>query len=218
MSEIRTGRQIYYNIFARFYDFFIKVHSGHHGDETRKFLVDSAQRDNTNHARILDVCCGTGSVILSFAEKHTDALAIGYDFSIGMLRKAQQKDRANKIILVQGDAARLSFIDDCFDIVCCSHALYELKGQVRIDALKEMRRVVKPEGMVLIMEHEVPRNPLVKILFHMRMLMMGSTDSREFLRQDLAPYRKIFINVSLSHTPSGKSKLIICRKNECCKL
>lgn len=124
----------------------------------------------------------------------------------------KQKDVANRIILVQGDALKLSYIDDCFDVVCCSHALYELKGQVRTDALKEMRRVVKPDGMVLIMEHEVPRNPLVKILFHMRMLMMGSTDSREFLIQDLCPYQKIFANVSLSHTPSGKSKLIICRK------
>jgi ubiquinone/menaquinone biosynthesis C-methylase UbiE len=212
MSEIRTGRQKYYTIFTPFYDFFVKVHSGHHGDETRKFLVDSARIDNTKHARILDICCGTGSVILSFAEKHADALTIGYDFSIGMLHKAKQKDVANKIFLVQGDASRLSFIDDCFDVVCCSHALYELKDQARTDALKEMRRVVKPDGKVLIMEHEIPRNPLVKILFHMRMLMMGSTDFREFLRQDLSPYKKIFANVSLSHTPSGKSKLVICGK------
>ncbi len=212
MSEIRTGRQKYYNVFARFYDFFIKVHSGHHGDETRNFLVDSVRIDNTNKPRILDICCGTGSVILAFAEKYPDALTIGYDFSAGMLRKAKQKDMANKILLVQGDASRLSYIDDCFDVVCCSHALYELKGPVRTEALKEMKRVVKPEGKVLIMEHEVPRNPLVKMLFHMRMLMMGSTDSSEFLRQDLSPYKKIFANVTLSHTPSGKSKLIFCRK------
>lgn len=213
MSEIRTGRQIYYNIFARFYDFFIKIHSGHHGDETRKYLVDSSRIGSINNARILDICCGTGSVILAFAEKQIDALTIGYDFSIGMLHKAQQKDVADKIILVQGGASKLSFIDDCFDVVCCSHALYELRGQIRTDALMEMRRVVKPDGKVLIMEHEVPRNRLVKILFHMRMLMMGSTDTSEFLRQDLSPYKKIFTNVSLSHTPSGKSKLIICRKN-----
>lgn len=76
----------------------------------------------------------------------------------------------------------------------------------------EMKRVVKPDGKVLIMEHEVPQKPIMKMMFHMRMLMMGSTDSREFLRQDLSPYKKIFTNVTLPHTPSGKSKLIICRK------
>lgn len=213
MSETRTGRQKYYNIFAPFYDFFIKVHSGDHGEKTRKFLVDSALIDNTNPTRILDICCGTGSVILSFAEKYHDALTIGYDFSIGMLHKAKQKDVGNKIIFVQGDASRLSYVGDCFDVVCCSHALYELQGKARTDALKEMKRVVKRDGQVLIMEHEVPRNPLLKILFHMRMMMMGSTDSREFLRQDLSPYKKIFTKVTLAHTPSGKSKLIICRKN-----
>ncbi len=131
-----------------------------------------------------------------------------------MLGKAKQKDLADTILLVQGDAARLAFVDDCFDVVCCSHALYELTGQARTDALREMKRVVKPEGMVLIMEHEVPANPLMKKLFQLRMLMMGSADSREFLLQDLSPYQQIFANVSLSHTPSGKSKLIICQKNE----
>jgi ubiquinone/menaquinone biosynthesis C-methylase UbiE len=213
MSEIRTGRQKYYNIFAHFYDFFIKIHSGHHGDETRKFLVRSAQIDNANQARILDICCGTGSVILSFAEKYSDVLAIGYDFSGGMLHRAKQKDVAHKIILIQGDAANLPYIHDCFDVVCCSHALYELRGQVRTNALMEMKRVVKPDGKVLIMEHEVPKNPIVKMMFYMRMLMMGSSDSREFLKQDLSPYKKIFGQVNLSHTPSGKSKLVTCRKN-----
>ncbi len=212
MSEIRAGRQKYYDIFAHVYDFFIKIHAGRHRDETRKFLVDSSRIDNAKHARILDICCGTGSVIFSFAEKYTDALLTGYDFSAGMLHKAKQKDAAGRIVLVQGDAANLSYIDDCFDIVCCSHALYELKGRVRKDALMEMERVVKPGGNVLIMEHEVPQNPFVKMMFHLRMLMMGSTDAREFLKQDLSPYKKIFTDVTLSHTPSGKSKLIVCRK------
>ena len=101
-----------------------------------------------------------------------------------------------------------------FDVVCCSHALYELKGRVRTAALLEMNRVVRPHGKILIMEHEVPHNPVVKLLFYLRMLMMGASDAREFLRQDLSPYKKIFADITLSHTPSGKSKLIIGHKNE----
>jgi hypothetical protein len=49
-------------------------------------------------------------------------------------------------------------------------------------------------------------------MFYIRMLMMGPKDSREFLQQGLSPFKKIFNDVTLSHTPSGKSKLIICRK------
>lgn len=212
MSNIRTGRQKYYNFFSHFYDFFIEIHSGRHNDETRNFLVNSAQIDDCHPVRILDVCCGTGSVILSFADKYPDALSIGYDFSSGMLKKAQQKDAANAITLVNGDAAHLSFIDECFDIVCCSHALYELKGDVRTEALLEMKRVVKQEGQVLIMEHEVPTHPLVKVLFNIRMMAMGPTDAREFLQHGLAQYKEIFSDVVISHTSSGKSKLITCRK------
>ena len=212
MSKIRTGRQKFYNLFSHFYDFFIKMHSGYHRDETRRFLVDSAKINNTKQVRVLDICCGTGSVVLSFADKYPDALAIGYDFSTGMLQKAKEKDSTNTIHLVNGDAAYLSFVDDCFDIVCCSHALYELKGQVRTDALLEMKRVLKPDGQVLIMEHEVPQKPIVKAMFYIRMLMMGPTDAREFVKQGITPFKKIFPDVTLAHTPSGKSKLIICRK------
>lgn len=213
MPEIRNGRQKYYDLFSHFYDGFIRMHSGRHGNETRNFLVCAARIDSGEQTKILDICCGTGSVVLAFSKKFTDALAIGYDFSTGMLVKAKEKDEDGRIVLVQGDAGRLSFRDDCFYIVCCSHALYELKGAVRTAALMEMRRVVKPEGMVMLMEHEVPQHPMVKVMFKIRMAMMGAADAKEFLKQDLSPYKAIFDDVALSHTPSGKSKLIVCRKN-----
>jgi ubiquinone/menaquinone biosynthesis C-methylase UbiE len=213
MTKSRTWRQIYYNIFSHFYDLFIKLHSHNYGDETRRFLVDSAELKDKVRPGVLDICCGTGSVVFSFAEQFSDILAIGYDFSLGMLRKAKEKDLFDKVIFIKGDAASLSFADDYFDIVCCSHALYELKGRDRKKALLEMKRVVKPGGKVLIMEHEVPRKKLVKILFYIRMLMMGPTDSREFLRKGISPFKEIFTHVAISHTRSGKSKLITCRKS-----
>ena len=212
MPKLRAGRQIYYNIFSHFYDGFIKLHSRNYGAETRRFLTDSAQLENKISASVLDICCGTGSVILSFAERFSDILAIGYDFSHGMLLKASEKDLSNKVMLIEGDAAILPFKDDSFDVVCCSHALYELKGPVRKEALLEMRRVAKSNGRVLIMEHEVPRKSFIKMLFYIRMLMMGTKDSREFLKQGISPFKKVFSEVTLSHTTSGKSKLFICRQ------
>ncbi len=172
-----------------------------------------AQAFAANGRKLYSVANRTHEKAVAFAEKYADILAIGYDFSPGMLHKAKAKDVAGKVTLVNGDAACLSFVDDCFDVVCCSHALYELKGEMRTAALQEMKRVVKPQGQVLIMEHEVPQKPLVKMMFYLRMMMMGPTDSNEFVKQGLSPFTKIFSDVTLSHTPSGKSKLIICRKN-----
>ena len=212
MPKLRAGRRIYYNIFSHFYDGFIRLHSRNYGAETRRFLTDSAQLEHKTKAKVLDICCGTGSVILSFAKRFPDILAIGYDFSHGMLLKAHEKDLFHRLVLIEGDAANLPFEDDLFDAVCCSHALYELKGSVRTDALLEMRRVVKSSGRVFVMEHEVPRRLFIKILFYIRMLMMGPKDSYEFLKQGISPFKKIFSEVTLSHTNSGKSKLFLCQK------
>nr|WP_320190073.1 methyltransferase domain-containing protein [uncultured Desulfobacter sp.] len=212
MSNIRKGRQKYYNIFSHFYDLFIKMHSHNDGEETRKFLVNSAELEKKNLPRVLDICCGTGSVALAFTQKHPKIQSIGYDFAVGMLNKAKQKDTSGRTQFINGDAARLSFADNSFDVVCCSHALYELKNEVRTAALLEMKRVVKPDGLVLIMEHEVPHKRLIKILFYIRMMSMGPKDAQEFVNQGILPFKKIFANVTLSHSQSGKSKLISCRK------
>jgi len=212
MKKLRVGRQNYYNIFSHFYDFFIKIHSRNYKNETRKFIVASAKLENQIRPKVLDICCGTGSVVLAFAERFDGIFAIGYDFSIGMLRKAKEKDFSDKVNFVEGDAGKLPFVDDYFDIVCCSHALYELKGQDRKNALLEMNRVVGPKGKVLIMEHEVPKKKLIKILFNIRMLMMGPTDARDFLKKGISTYKEIFPNVKLAHPKSGKSKLVICCK------
>lgn len=212
MSRIRSGRRRYYDIFSNFYDAFIRMHSRQNEDDTRGFLVDSAHLQNKPFPRILDICCGTGSVILTFKESYPAAMAVGYDFSHGMLRKAQEKDEAHRIAFTEGDAAMLPFVDDSFDVVTCSHALYELKGETRKEALREMKRVVRPDGYVLLMEHEIPSHPFVKLLFYIRMFSMGSNDAREFMQGETSILGKIFTRVTTSHSRTGKSKLLSCQK------
>ena len=130
-----------------------------------------------------------------------------------MLRKAKEKDPSQKVLFAEGDAALLPFSNDVFDVVACSHALYELKSAARIDALKEMKRVVKPgHGSVLIMEHEIPKHPFIKLLFKIRMSLVGSADAKAFLGAGLEPFKKIFSKVHLFHSPSGKSRLLHCAK------
>ena len=212
MSRLRVGRRKYYDLFSNFYDGFIRLHARQDRDDTRYFLVDAAQLEDNPAQRILDICCGTGSVALAFAERCPDALLVGYDFSHGMLRKAQEKTAATRAVFVEGDAAQLPFSDSSFDVVTCSHALYELKGQAREHALWEMKRVIHPSGVVLIMEHEVPSNPVLKLLFHVRLLSMGSHDAREFVEGGVQRLNKIFSWVTLSHSRSGKSRLMICKE------
>jgi ubiquinone/menaquinone biosynthesis C-methylase UbiE len=151
-------------------------------------------------------------VVLALGKRYPDAFLVGYDFSHGMLRKAQEKSAASRAVYLEGDAVQLPFPDASFDVITCSHALYELKGEAREKALQEMSRVMHPEGLVLLMEHEVPSRPLIKLLFYMRLFAMGSADACEFVEGGIQRLKGIFSRVTLSHSPSGKSRLMICEK------
>ncbi|WP_321392201.1 methyltransferase domain-containing protein [uncultured Desulfuromusa sp.] len=212
MTHLRKGRRKYYDFFSHIYDAFIRMHSRQDEDDTRKFLVDAAHLEDQPAPRILDLCCGTGSVVLAFESCYPESVAIGYDFSHGMLGKAQEKNVTGRVIFVEGDAALLPFADDSFDVVTCSHALYELKGGTRQKALREMKRVIRPDGYVLLMEHEIPQRPVVKLLFYIRLLSMGSKDAREFVKGGAESLKQIFAHVTLSHSQTGKSKLMSCQK------
>ena len=209
---MRYGRRRYYDLFSHLYDWFVALHSRADEQNTRFFMVDCAQLEGVAKPRILDICCGTGSVILTFAQEYPESTSIGLDFSHGMLHKAKEKDSTQIVSFLEGDAASLPLSNDIFDVVTCSHALYELRGETRMDALKEMKRVVKPGGRVLIMEHELPTHPLIKFLFNIRMSLVGSSGAKAFLNEDLEPFQQLFSKVQLSHSPSGKSRLVCCIK------
>jgi ubiquinone/menaquinone biosynthesis C-methylase UbiE len=208
----RIWRRRYYDFFAHFYDRFIQLHARKDESGTRSFLVHNAALDHIEEPLGLDICCGTGAVLLAFAAHHPQGTFIGCDFSRGMLLAARRKDPVGRVAFTQGDAARLPFVDGIFHVVSCSHALYELKGADRVKALHEMKRVVRKDGVVLIMEHEVPVRPLAGFMFRLRLKVMGTADAREFVASGLKHFQQVFPSVTLYHTPSGRSRLICCRK------
>lgn len=211
-THSRYWRRRYYDVFSLFYDRFIQFHARRDELGTRSFIADNAELWQFDAPQGLDICCGTGAVVLALAERHPRGIFVGYDFSSGMLHAARGKHARGCVAFVQGNAAALPFANDTFHAVSCSHALYELKGVDRSKALNEMKRVVRQDGVVLIMEHEAPSGGLAAFMFHLRLKAMGSADAQAFVESGLAPFRKIFPSVLLRHTPTGKSKLICCRK------
>lgn len=211
-NQSRRWRRRYYDVFSHFYDRFIQLHARKEEQGTRSFLADTAALECFKNPWVLDVCCGTGSVLSAFADQYPQGTFIGCDFSHGMLLVARRKKPDDSVTFIQGNAARLPFADSAFHTVSCSHALYELKGQDRSKALHEMKRVVRKDGVVLVMEHEVPTKPCVALMFRLRLLVMGTADAGEFLESGLKPFQRVFPSVKLRHTPTGKSKLICCRK------
>lgn len=109
--------------------------------------------------RILDLAAGTGT---SSAEYAADgAQVVACDFSTGMV--AQGKRRHPQISFVAGDATALPFADAVFDVVTISYGLRNVQDTVR--ALREMARVTRPGGRIVIAEFSTPVQPAFRSLY-----------------------------------------------------
>ena len=106
----------------------------------------------------LDLCCGSGDVAFALAE--AGARVTGMDFSAPMLvvaeaRKVKVGEAAGPVFL-QGDALRTPFPDAHFDVVTIS---YGLRNLASVDeGLREMWRVLKPGGRLLVLDFGKPDN------------------------------------------------------------
>ncbi|MFI9309985.1 demethylmenaquinone methyltransferase [Streptomyces triculaminicus] len=100
--------------------------------------------------KVLDLAAGTGTSSLPFVAD--GAYVVPCDFSLGMLREG--KKRNPWLPLTAGDATRLPFADDVFDAVTISFGLRNV--QETDTALRELLRVTKPGGRVVICEFSQP--------------------------------------------------------------
>lgn len=100
--------------------------------------------------RVLDLAAGTGTSSVPF--RAAGARVVPCDFSLGMLRVGHQ--RQPDLDFVAGDATRLPFADGAFDAVTIS---FGLRNVVNVDgALREMARVTKPGGRLVVCEFSHP--------------------------------------------------------------
>ena len=100
--------------------------------------------------KILDLAAGTGTSSIAFAK--TGAQVIACDFSLGMLKEGHK--RSPQLNFSAGDALSLPFADQTFDAVTISFGIRNVNN---VDlALKEMYRVTKPGGRIVVCEFSSP--------------------------------------------------------------
>ncbi len=194
----------------------IALHSGDASARLRDLLIE--RTGVKAGGRLLDLCTGTGAVaVRAQTAVEPGGLAVGVDFSAGMIRRACVKARqtgVENVAFVVGDAARLPFANASFDAVSCSHAMYELSPAVRDRALQEASRVLRPGGRFVMMEHCEPSRPLVRFLYRVRLSVLGSSENRDFARDEVPYLRRYFADVRRELSPNGRSKLVFGNKHE----
>lgn len=171
----------------------------------RKRVVRLIQKNK--HQVLLDIATGTGDLVLALSKLKTKKI-IGLDISPGMLEIGKQKVKAQgldqRIEMQLGDSEALSFENDTFDGVTIA---FGVRNFEHLDlGLQEIRRVLKPQGALVILETAVPQNPILKSLYSLYtqkvMPFIGKLFSKnrtayQYLSDSAAafPYGKAFNNI-----------------------
>lgn len=132
----------------------------------RKFTMKKMAMKRGDSA--VDICCGTCDWSIALADASKTGDVIGLDFSAGMLevgrRKVEERNLQNRISLMQGNAMELPFEDHSFDYATIGFGLRNVPDLVQV--LHEMKRVVKPGGMVVCLELSKPMNQPFKGVYY----------------------------------------------------
>jgi demethylmenaquinone methyltransferase / 2-methoxy-6-polyprenyl-1,4-benzoquinol methylase len=139
-------------------------------------------------ARVLDLCCGTGDVLLALG-----GTVLGSDFCHPMLLEAQRKSPGSP--LFEADALNLPLRHNSLDLITCAFGFRNLANYDR--GLEEFLRVLKPGGVAAILEFSQPTNRVFGALygfFSTRMLpwiggmISGSRDAYSYLPESIKKF------------------------------
>jgi demethylmenaquinone methyltransferase/2-methoxy-6-polyprenyl-1,4-benzoquinol methylase len=149
-------------------------------------------------ARVLDICCGTGDLVLALAKGGPATRpTFGSDFCHAMLTAAHEKIERRRVRapLFEADALRLPLRDASLDLITAAFGFRNLANYGA--GLEEMRRVLRPGGMAAVLEFSRPPNPAFAALydFYSRRILpwiggalSGSPDAYRYLPESVRKF------------------------------
>lgn len=182
-------------------------------------------------ARVLDLCCGTGDVLLALEERGGEPV-LGSDFCHPMLVEANKKVAARRYRtpLFEADALALPLADGSLDLITVAFGFRNLANYER--GMKEMLRVLKPGGVAAVLEFSQPTNKAfgalygffsTKVLPWVGGMVSGSSDAYTYLPESIGRFpgadelaaqmkRVGFSNVDFERMTGGAVALHLARK------
>jgi demethylmenaquinone methyltransferase/2-methoxy-6-polyprenyl-1,4-benzoquinol methylase len=151
-----------------------------------------AQLASGTDIRALDLCCGTGDLLLAL-ERRLRTRVIGADFCFPMLQAAAKK--IARPVLVQADALALPVRDHTLDLVTIAFGLRNFVNYRR--GLEDILRVLRPGGVLCLLEFTQPANRLVARLYSLYSrtilpviggIISGAPDAYTYLPESVARF------------------------------
>ena len=179
----------------------------------RRLAVKRLKRLNPIH--ILDVATGTGDFAIQLQDSIHPQHITGLDLSQGMLdearRKVKEKGLEQAISFEQGDCMALPMQDETFDAVTVAFGVRNFEHLQQ--GYMEMARVLKPGGMLCVLELSTPTNRLIRWFYDLYTLhiipAIGSLKSG-----DRSAYR--YLPQSIAAVPQGDDMLQLMRNAGLC--
>ncbi|WP_440007016.1 methyltransferase domain-containing protein [Halomicrococcus sp. SG-WS-1] len=152
--ENKRRARVFYKYLSKVYD---TVNPFVWNEEMRAEAISMLDIDQDD--RVLDVGCGTGFATEGLLERTENVH--GLDQSVHQLEKAWDKlGKHDPVSFYRGDAERLPFRDDTFDVVWSSGSIEYWPDPVA--TLRDMRRVTKPGGQVLVVGPNYPKTGVMQ--------------------------------------------------------
>ena len=145
-------------------------------------------------ARVLDLCCGTGDLLLALAARR-GGMVYGADFCHPMLVAARSKIACRPAVVFEADALRLPLADASFDLITIAFGLRNFANYRH--GLEELRRVLRPGGMLAILEFSQPPQQILarfygfystRILPRIGALISGAGDAYTYLPDSVGKF------------------------------
>jgi len=151
---------------------------------------------------VLDIACGTGDFAFT-TNKLKKSKVFGIDIATNMLelgnQKAIEKEQSDNIKFLAGDGEKLPFKNEVFDAVTIAFGVRNM-GDIK-ENLREMSRVIKPGGELIILEFSTPKSKTLKKIyrtyFHKILPFIG-----KIISKDKKAYT--YLPISVEHFPARR--------------
>lgn len=196
LKHAHTVREMFSRISPK-YDFlnhFLSINI----DKGWRRLVTKKLKDvlGDKNAVVLDVACGTGDLSIEL-QTNASAKIIGTDFCRPMLAIAAEKNEKEHVLIpyIEADALSLPFAENSFDAVTIAFGLRNLANWE--DGLRELLRILKPSGKLIVLEFSSPVVPGFRQIFQFYFkgilpkiggIFSGSRGAYEYLSESVSRF------------------------------
>ncbi len=163
------------------------------------------QLDEVAPRWVLDVATGSGDLAMAVQQRHPEARVVGADFCAPMLAEARKRGLRDLLV---ADGLNLPFPSARFDALTIGYGLRNMADWAA--ALREFARVLKPGGMLVVLDFSLPRNRLwrepYRFYLHRVLPRLGGllTGNREAYA---------YLGESIERFPSGEAMLTLLKEN-----